>query len=85
MNTVNDRKLRVLNILRENLKHPQPQVVGIEKIAGDLQLSLYETRQLLLRMDQAGEIESGMEGQYALITPVGLCRLTGVPASSTLS
>lgn len=78
MKKLTEHKLRVLSILRENLKNPQPQVVGIDKIAGQLQLSLYETRQLLLRMDEAGEIESDMEGQYSLITPIGLCRLTSM-------
>lgn len=78
MNTLCANKLRVLGILRENLKNPQPQVVAIEKIAQDLQLSLDETRQLLRRMDEAGEIESDMEAHYSLITPIGLGRLTAL-------
>jgi DNA-binding IclR family transcriptional regulator len=82
MNTLKERKLRVLSILSENLKNPQPQVVGIEKIAADMGLSLGETRQLLLRMDEAGEIKSDMEGQYSLITPAGLGWLTSVQAGA---
>lgn len=82
MNTLRELKLRVLSILSENLKNPQPQVVEIDKIAADLQLSLGETRQLLLRMDEAGEIKSDMEGQYSLITPAGLCWLTSVQAGA---
>lgn len=80
MNTLRELKLRVLSILSDNLKNPQPQVVEIEKIAADLQLSLGETRQLLLRMDEAGEIKSDMDGQYSLITPAGLGWLTSVQA-----
>lgn len=82
MNTLRELKLRVLSILSENLKNPQPQVVEIDKIAADLQLSLGETRQLLLRMDEAGEIKSDMDGQYSLITPAGLCWLTSVQAGA---
>ncbi len=72
MNTIKEKKLRVLSILCENLKNPQPQVVGIRRISDALQLSLKETRQLLLTMDQAGEIQSEMDGNYSLITPVGI-------------
>lgn len=72
MNTIKENKLRVLSILCENLKNPQPQVVGIKKISDVLQMSLKDTRQLLLSMDQAGEIQSEMDGNYSLITPVGL-------------
>lgn len=78
MNKIKEKKLRVLSILSDNLKNPQPQVVGIKKIAGELRLSIDETRQLLLRMDEAGEIKSDMEGQFSLITPAGLCRLTAM-------
>lgn len=72
MASISDLKLRVLTILRDNLNNPQPQVVGIETIAEELQLSLLETRQLLLRMDQAGVIKIDLEANYALITSVGM-------------
>lgn len=75
MKTLKENKLRVLGILSENLCNPQPQVVSIEKIARELQLNLKETRQLLLRMDQAGEIQTDIDGKHSLVTPVGLSRL----------
>ena len=78
MKKMKETKLRVLGILSENLKNPQPQVVGIEKIADELQLSIAQIRQLLLIMAEAGEIESDMEGQYSLITPAGLFWLTSM-------
>ncbi|KJS02801.1 MAG: hypothetical protein VR65_03875 [Desulfobulbaceae bacterium BRH_c16a] len=78
MKKMKETRLRVLGILSENLKNPQPQVVGIEKIADELQLSIAQTRQLLLIMAEAGEIESDMEGQYSLITPAGLFWLTSM-------
>jgi DNA-binding IclR family transcriptional regulator len=65
-------RLRVLSILCENLKNPQPELVRIEKIASALQLGLSQTRQLLRKMDQDGEIQSDLDGNYSLITPAGL-------------
>ncbi|MFH0780598.1 MAG: hypothetical protein V2B20_01405 [Pseudomonadota bacterium] len=70
-----EKKLHILNILSDNLKNPHPQVVSIERIADGLNLSLIEVRQILLKMDQEGEIESDIDGRYSLITPVGLDRL----------
>lgn len=73
MQTLNENKLRVLAILCENLKNTQPQVVGLERIANELQMKVGETRQLLLRMDEAGIIKSDVEGHYSLITSEGIC------------
>lgn len=70
-----EKKLHILNILSDNLKNPHPQVVSIETIADGLDLSIIEVRQILLNMDQEGEIESDIDGRYSLITPVGLDRL----------
>lgn len=70
-------RLRILSLLSENLSNPQPQVVNIETIAAALKLSLKDTRQLLLRMDQDGEIQSDIDGNFSLITPAGLLSLTG--------
>ena len=67
-----EKKLQILSILSDNLSNPQPQVVGVDKIEGALELSIKETRQLLLRMDQAGEIQSDLDGTYSLITAAGL-------------
>lgn len=69
-------KLRVLSLLCQNLSNPQPQVVNIETIASALNLNLKDTRQLLLRMDQDGEIQSDIDGNFSLITPAGLLSLT---------
>jgi DNA-binding IclR family transcriptional regulator len=79
MKKMQEDKLRVLGILRENLTNPQPQVVGLEKIAEELQQGQKETRQLLLSMTKNGEIESDLEGRYALITRTGLYLLNSIP------
>ncbi len=73
MTTLNENKLRVLGILYENLKNPQPQVVGVEKIAAELQMKVGDTRHLLLRMDESGIIKSDLEGHYSLIISEGIC------------
>ena len=78
MENIKEIKFRVLRILCENLRNQQPQVVSIETIAEELQKGIKETRQLLLRMNEAGEIESDLEGQYSLITQTGLILLTSV-------
>ncbi len=79
MKKMKEDRLRVLNILCDNLRNPQPQVVGIEKIAEELQQNQKETRQLLLSMNKAGEIESDLEGRHALITRAGLHLLNSIP------
>lgn len=79
MKKMQEDKLRVLGILRENLTNPQPQVVGLEKIAEELRQGQKETRQLLLTMNKNGEIESDLEGRYALITRTGLNLLNSIP------
>lgn len=75
MQTKADNRLSVLGILNKNLQNPQPQVVSINTIANELKIGTRETRQLLLQMDQAGEIQSDIDGNYSLITPAGLFRL----------
>ena len=75
MKMMKEDKLRILSILSHNLTNPQPTVVDIETIATATKLSLKEIRQLLLRMDQDGEIQSDMDGNYSLITPAGLSSL----------
>lgn len=75
MKIMKEDKLRILSILSHNLTNPQPQVVDIETIATATKLSLKETRQILLRMDQDGEIQSDIDGSYSLITQAGLSSL----------
>ena len=77
-------KLQILSILSHNLSNPQPQVVDIETIASAIKLSLKETRQLLLRMDQDGEIKSDMDGNYSLITQAGLLSLNATQKSASM-
>lgn len=87
MTSQTDLKLRVLTILRDNLNNPQPQVVGIEAIADELQMSLHDARQLLLRMDQTGIVKIDLEANYALITSTGMNwvrRMSPVEQYSTL-
>jgi DNA-binding IclR family transcriptional regulator len=79
MKKMKEDKLRVLGILRDNLNNPQPQVMHLEKIAEKLQQNQKETRQLLLSMNKAGEIESDVEGEHVLITRAGLCLLNSIP------
>ena len=66
------RKQRVLSVLSENLKHPQPEVVDSVRIAEALQMELAETRQIIKILSEAGAVESDLDGQYSLITREGL-------------
>ena len=84
MKMMKEDKLRILSILSHNLTNPQPQVVDIQTIATATNLSLKETRQLLLRMDQDGEIKSDMDGNYSLITPAGLSSLNAAQISASI-
>jgi predicted transcriptional regulator len=65
-------KRQVLNILAENLKNAQPQVVDSCKIAERLDMGLKETCQLIKVMNKMGIVESDQEGQRSLITRDGL-------------
>lgn len=73
MNKINEFTLRILTILSENLKHPQPQVVSTEKFAAELGLDLNEARQIILCLDERGILKSQVEGHHSIITPEGLC------------
>jgi len=76
MKMMKEDKLRILSILSSNLSNPQPQVVDIKTISDAINLSMKETRQLLLSMDQNGEIQSDIDGNYSLITQAGLSSLS---------
>ena len=84
MKMMKEDKLRILSILSNNLSNPQPQVVDIQTIAAAIKLSLKDTRQLLLRMDQDGEIQSDMDGNYSLITLAGLSSLNAAQLSAPI-
>lgn len=79
-----ENKLRILSILSQNLTNAQPQVVDIKTIATAIKLSLKETRQLVLCMDQDGEIQSDIDGNYSIITLAGLSSLNATHISSIL-
>jgi hypothetical protein len=84
MKMIKEDKLRILSILSKNLTNPQPQVVDIHTIAAAIKRNLKETRQLLLRMDFDGEIQSDMDGNYSLITQAGLSSLNAAQMSAPL-
>lgn len=65
-------KLQVLEILVENLKNAQPQVVNSRHIADKLKISEKDTCQLMKIMHQMGVVISDMDGQKSLITREGL-------------
>lgn len=66
------RKQRILSVLSDNLKSPQPDVVPSVSIADALQMELTETRQVIKILHDAGAVVSDLEGYYSLITPEGL-------------
>lgn len=84
MKMMKENKLRILSILSQNLTNAQPQVVDIKTIATAIKLSLKETRQLVLCMDQDGEIQSDIDGNYSIITLAGLSSLNATHISSIL-
>jgi len=65
-------KKKILKILAENLKNPQPQVVNSRQIASKLNMSEKDTRQLIKIMHQMGEVISDIDGHQSLITREGL-------------
>lgn len=65
-------KQRILAVLSENLKRPQPEVVDSVSIAEALQMELAETRQVIKILNEAGAVESDLDGRYSLITRAGL-------------
>lgn len=66
------RKQRILSVLSDNLKSPQPDVVPLASIADALQMELTETRQVIKVLHDAGAVVSDLDGHYSLITPEGL-------------
>lgn len=66
------RRIQVLTILWENLKETHPQLVPSRTIAGQMNMSLPETQQVLKSMEGMGVIETDPDLQYNLITQKGL-------------
>lgn len=67
-----NNKLRVLDILHENLKHSSPTAVYIEDMSIKLKLSRAYLKDILLRMHQSGDILCAKDGNYSIITKQGL-------------
>lgn len=65
-------KLRVLAVLSDNLKETRPQLVPSTAIAGRLNMSMPELKQILKSMEGMGVIETDPDLQYNLITREGL-------------
>lgn len=65
-------KQRILTVLSENLKNPQPDVMPSASIADTLQMELAEARQIIKVLHESGAVVSDLEGHYSLITPEGL-------------
>ncbi|MGB3211792.1 MAG: hypothetical protein WBB19_13895 [Desulforhopalus sp.] len=68
---------KVLKILARNVETSvQPNLVQSAQIAGELNLTLSETKQILKIMHGMEVIESNMETDYSLITRAGLTSLS---------
>ena len=65
-------KLRILSILRDNLRQSPPQLVASSAIAGRMNMKLPEVQQVLKSMEGMGVIETDPDQQYTLITREGL-------------
>lgn len=66
-------KHKVLRLLAENAwNNTSPQVMDSGTIAGMLEISLPEIKQMLVALHASGVIISNMEGQYSLITQEGI-------------
>ena len=65
-------KLRILRILRDNLRQNPPQLVASTAIAGQMNMKLPDVQQVLKSMEGMGVIETDPDQQYTLITQEGL-------------
>ncbi len=72
---------KILDLLANNVRsNPRPDFVDSMFIAGELNMSIQETKQLLRSMHAMGTVESSMDCEYALITWKGMefCSVAGV-------
>ena len=65
-------KLRVLDILHENLKQASPMAVYTDDISLQLKLSHTHLKDILLRMHHSGDILCANDGNCSIITKQGL-------------
>jgi predicted transcriptional regulator len=64
---------QVLAILASNVRdNPTPHFVDTQLIAGQLGITVQETKQLLRSMHAQGTVESSADCDFSLITPTGL-------------
>jgi DNA-binding MarR family transcriptional regulator len=70
--SMKQHKLRILGILRENLRQTPQQLVPSIAIAGQMNMNLPELQQVLKSMEGMGVIETDPDQQYTLITREGL-------------
>ena len=64
---------KVLEILAQNIeKSAQPDLVDSTRIAGELNMTISETKQIIKTMQEMGVIETSVEADYLLITRAGL-------------
>ncbi len=75
--SLKNKKIHILTILFNNLRNSQPQLVPSVDIAGQMNVSLAETKQVLKSMEGMGVIETDPDLQYNLITQKGLLWLGG--------
>jgi predicted transcriptional regulator len=68
-------KQQILEILVENLKNTQPQVMNSHQIADKLNMSVKDTCQLIKIMHEMGVVISDVDGEKSLITKEGLRRV----------
>jgi len=70
--SLKNKKIHILTILFKNISNSQPQLVPSADIAGQMNVSLAETKQVLKSMEGMGVIETDPDLQYNLITQKGL-------------
>lgn len=73
---------RLLEILAENLKNPHPELMKADEIARRLNMTLVETKKMLICLHGLGAVESDMDGEYCLITQSGLQWLDAISSPS---
>lgn len=69
---LNEREMRILSLLGENAKQPNPSIINSETIAEKLHLSLYETRNIIKCLRNIECVQSDLEGNLSLITRKGM-------------
>lgn len=75
---------QILDILAGNVRNnPSPNLVATPQIAGQVGMSVQETKQLLRAMHVLGVVETSVEGDFTLITSSGMRSYQSVQWSVT--